>query len=128
MTVVHLDTDFLVKAVSTAGPEREELLALVEEDTPIGMSVISWCEFARGPRTAEELALASMVVEEDDIVPFDAALALRAAETFRRLGSPRRRANDIAIGTTAAVHGAVLWTLNEADFVGIPDLHLGPAS
>jgi predicted nucleic acid-binding protein len=42
------------------------------------------------------------------------------------LGSPRRRANDIAIGTTAAADEAELWTLNAGDFDGIPNLRLGP--
>jgi predicted nucleic acid-binding protein len=123
---VHLDTDFLVKAVSAAGKERRSLLALVDGDTPLGMSAVAWYEFARGPRTPEQLALASMLVEEDDLVAFDATLALASAETFRRLGSPRRRANDIAIGITAVASGAILWTLNPDDFAGIPNLALGP--
>jgi len=87
---------------------------------------VAWYEFARGPRTPEQLALASLVIEEDDLVAFDAAVAQAAAETFRRLGSPRRRASSIAIGTTAAAQGAILWTLNRGDFVGIPELELGP--
>ena len=123
---MHLDTDFLVKAVSARGQERERLIELVSGDTPVGMSAIAWYEFTRGPRTPEQLALASLVVEEDDVAPFDAMIALAAAETFRRLGAPRKRANDIAIGTTAAAAGATLWTLNRADFDGIPGLELGP--
>ncbi len=126
MRCVHLDVDFLVKAVSTRGDERLRLLDLVDQDTPVGMSAIAWYEFARGPRTPEQLALASMVIEEDDVVAFDTVLAQTAAETFRRLGSPRRRANDIAIGTTAAAAGAVLWTLNRDDFADVSDLELGP--
>ena len=126
MTLVHLDTDFLVKAVSTAGNERARLLVLAGQETSIAMSVIAWYEFARGPRTPEQLALASMFIEEDDVVAFDAVLAQIAAETFRRLGSPRRRANDIAIGTTAAAERAILWTLNAQDFVGVPELQVGP--
>ncbi len=126
MSLVHLDADFLVKAASAAGVERRRLLALVASDAAIGMSAIAWYEFTRGPRTPKELALAGLIVDEADIVPFDAELCAMAAETFRRLGSPRRRANDIAIGTTAASRGAVLWTVNSGDFAGIPDLELGP--
>ena len=126
MKPVHLDADFLIKAVSTGGDERSRLLRLVGKSTPVGMSVVAWYEFSRGPRPPEQLALASLVVEEDDLVAFDAAVAQAAAETFRRLGSPRRRANDIAIGTTAAARGAILWTLNGDDFAGIPELELGP--
>jgi predicted nucleic acid-binding protein len=123
---VHLDTDFLVKAVSAAGPERERLLGLVDEETPIGMSAIAWYEFARGPRTPEQLALAGAVIDEEDVVPFDASASQVAADIFRELGSPRRRANDIAIGTAAAAAGATLWTLNSDDFADIPGLELGP--
>ncbi len=53
---------------------------------------------SHGPRTPEQLALASLVVEEDDRVAFDAAVA----------------------------QAAILWTLNRGDFVGIPALELGP--
>jgi predicted nucleic acid-binding protein len=90
------------------------------------MSAVAWYEFTRGPRTPEQLALASMVIDEDDVVAFDAVVAQDAAATFRRLGSPRRRANDIAIGTAAVAEAATLWTLNPDDFAGVPGLELGP--
>lgn len=126
MTRIHLDTDFFIKAVSAPRLGRDNLFDAAESDALIQMSVIAWYEFARGPRTPEHLALASLVVEEEDVLPFDANLAQAAAETFRRLGSPRRRANDIAIGTTAAADEAELWTLNASDFEGIPNLRVGP--
>ncbi|MGH8311320.1 MAG: hypothetical protein ACRETX_16185, partial [Steroidobacteraceae bacterium] len=80
MMRVHLDADFLVKAVSTSGDERTRLLELVSQEVPLGMSAIAWYEFARGPRTPEQLALASLVVDEDDVVAFDAMLAQKAGE------------------------------------------------
>jgi predicted nucleic acid-binding protein len=43
---------------------------------------------------------------------------------FRRLGSPRKRAADVAIGFTAALHEAVLLPRNARDFAGIPDLRV----
>jgi predicted nucleic acid-binding protein len=51
-------------------------------------------------------------------------LAERAGEEFRRLGSPRRRAADVAIGVTAASYGAILLTCNHGDFEGISQLEL----
>ena len=51
-------------------------------------------------------------------------LAARAAEVFRLLGSPRKRAADIAIGVTAAALGATLLTRNKRDFAGVPHLTL----
>ena len=54
-------------------------------------------------------------------------LTAKAAECFRRLGSPRRRTADIAIGVTAAAFEARLLTRNSRDFAGIPGLHLEEA-
>lgn len=121
MNEVHLDTDFLVTAVSGAGPERERLLAVNVTGAPIRMSAVAWYEFTRGPRTPEQLAVARFFV--DDIVPLDERLVDRASEVFRALGRPRRRGNDIAIGVTAAAAEATLLTLNAGDFAGIPNLH-----
>lgn len=45
-------------------------------------------------------------------------------QVFRRLGSPRRRAADVAIGVTASTLDALLLTRNQDDFAGIPDLRL----
>ena len=121
----HIDTDFLVVALGRAGKERKRLLAIADSEAHLQMSAVAWYEFARGPRTPEQLAVArSLLDDEDGVVPFAESLAERAGEVFRRLGSPRRRAADIAIGVTAAALGAVLLTRNRADFQGIPDLEL----
>lgn len=121
---VHLDTDFLVFALSYTGPERQRLLELADSDTEIQISAVAWYEFSRGPRTAEQLAVARTLFKEDGVIPFSEGLAEVAAEVFRRLGSPRRRAADVAIGVTAAEMGALLLTRNSRDFAGIPDLRL----
>ncbi len=120
----HLDTDFLIHALSSAGPERRALLALAESDDAVEMSAVAWYEFARGPRTPEQLAVASAFLGEHGIVPFSQDFASAAAEVFRRLGSPRKRASDIAIGTTALLCGAPLYTCNARDFAGIQGLEL----
>ena len=86
------------------------------------MSAVAWYEFARGPRTPEQLAVARSFFGEEGIVVFSEAIAEAAADVFRRLGSPRKRAADIAIGVTASISGAVLLTRNAADFAGIPEL------
>ena len=121
---VHLDTDFLIVAIGRAGRERRRLLRLADSGDVVQLSAVAWYEFARGPRLPEQLAVARSFFGEEGIVPFGEDLAARAAETFRSLGSPRRRAADIAIGTTAAAAGARLLTLNRRDFAGIPDLEI----
>jgi len=125
---VHLDTDFLVYALGMAGKERRRLLALADSGDTIQMSAVAWYEFARGPRTPEQLAVArSFFAAPDGIVPFSEDLATRGAEVFRLLGSPRKRAADVAIGVTAAALGATLLTRNKRDFAGVPHLTLETA-
>ncbi len=120
----HLDTDFLVYALSGAGPERARLRALADSDAEIQMSAVAWYEFARGPRTPEQIAVARSFLGEEGVRAFSEGVAAEAAEAFRRLGSPRKRAADVAIGVTAAHHEAVLLTRNARDFAGIPDLRV----
>ena len=119
---VHLDTDFLVFALSVSGAERRHLLALAESKAEIEMSAVAWYEFTRGPRTPEQLAVGRSFFPADGIIPLSEELAALAGEVFRYLGSPRRRAADIAIGVTAAAREAVLLSRNAADFAGIAEL------
>jgi predicted nucleic acid-binding protein len=123
-TRYHLDTDFLVWAVSQAGPERRLLQQLAGSDAELQISAIAWYEFSRGPRTPDQLAAARSLFGDDGIVAFSEELAVEAAEVFRRLGSPRRRAADVAIGVTAAASDAMLLTRNKRDFAGIEGLRL----
>ena len=122
--MIHLDTDFLVYALAASGPERRRLIGIAESPEEIGMSAVAWYEFARGPRTPEQLATARTLLAADGVVPLSEPIAAVAAEVFRNLGSPRRRAADIAIGVTAATMGARLLTRNSRDFAGIPGLEV----
>ncbi len=128
MTKVHLDTDFLVFALSVAGPERRKLVSIAESESEIQMSAIAWYEFVRGPRTPEQIAVARGFLMQDGVVAFSEDVAGQAAEVFRSLGSPRKRAADIAIGVTASASDAVLFTRNKRDFAGIPNLRIETAS
>lgn len=123
----HLDTDFLIYALGEEGDERRRLLALAETRAEIQMSSIAWYEFSRGPRTPEQLAVARSFFFDDGIVPFSEALAAKAGDVFRLLGSPRKRAADIAIGVVASAMKATLMTRNRRDFAGIPNLDIETA-
>jgi predicted nucleic acid-binding protein len=126
--LIQLDTDFLIYALSQTGPERIRLRRVAESDAVLQISAVAWYEFSRGPRLPEQIAVARSLFAADGVIPFDEALAAQAAEVFRRLGSPRRRAADIAIGVTAAASGSLLLTRNARDFAGIPDLELEAVS
>ena len=99
-------------------------MELASSETPIQISSIAWYEFARGPRIPEQVAVARAFFLDDGVIPFSEELAALSAEVFRELGSPRRRAADIAIGVTAAAMEARLLTRNARDFAGIPDLEV----
>jgi predicted nucleic acid-binding protein len=120
----HFDSDFLIFALSVAGPERTRMTQLAESDAELQMSAVAWYEFSRGPRTPEQLSIARSFFFDDGIVPFSEELAAIAGDVFRNLGSPRRRAADVAIGVTAAAMGAILLTRNTRDFAGIPHLQV----
>ncbi len=119
---LHVDTDFLIFALATAGPEQRRLLRVAESGQALSMSAVAWYEFSRGPRTPEQLATARTLFAEDGIIPFSEPLAAVAADVGRRLGLPRRRAADIAIGVTAALHDAIQMTRNARDFGSSPGL------
>jgi predicted nucleic acid-binding protein len=124
----HVDTDFLVFAVTVRGPERRRMTKLLDSESPIEASSLVWYEFARGPRTPEQLAVARDIFGSEGIVPFSEELAEAAADQFRRLGSPRKRAADIAIGVVARSRNAVLLTRNARDFAGLDGLMLEQVS
>ncbi len=125
MTRYHLDTDFLVKALLSAGSERELLRAISASPAEIEMSAIAWYEFCRGPRHPQQEAVARSYLEADGVIDFGESAAARAADIFRRLGGPRRRAADVAIAAVAIGRSARLLTGNTRDYTGIEELLLG---
>jgi predicted nucleic acid-binding protein len=125
VTRYHLDTDFLVKALSIAGAERDLLRRVSDSPAEIEISALAWYEFCRGPRLPEQEAVARSYLESEGIIAFNEDLAAAAADLFRRLGSPRRRAFDLAIAATAIARGARLLTANTRDYSGIEELLTG---
>ncbi len=120
----HLDTDFLVKALVARGPEWARLRAISASDAEVEMSALAWYEFCRGERTPPQLAVARDVLGEEGVVAFSEEQAERAADVFRRLGRPRRRAADVAIAAAALQRDAVLLTGNLRDYSGIEGLRV----
>ncbi len=116
---------FLVKALSLPGRERDLFRKLAAQPVRFEMSAIAWYEFARGPRTPEVLARARAQLADDGVITFSEELSERAADVFRRLGSPRKRAADIVIAVTAIHRGAQLLTANTRDYSGIEGLLQG---
>ena len=86
-------------AIAIHLPELPLKPGALEPEPPLAManalrdaSPDVWHEFSRDPRTPEQLATVRALFAEDGVIPFSELLAATAAEVFRRLGSPRRRA------------------------------------
>ncbi len=121
----HLDNDFLVVGLSRAGAERDRLLVLAGSEAGLQKSAVAWYEFCRGPRTPDQLARARVLLDAfGGVVPFDEEQSVIAGEIFRQLGSPRRRAADIAIAASAMWADAKLLTRNVRDFNDISGIEL----
>jgi hypothetical protein len=66
----HLDTDFLVHAISLRGPEWSRLDDVISEHSVVEISSIAWYEFCRGRRSPEQLAVARDFFGESGIIAF----------------------------------------------------------
>jgi predicted nucleic acid-binding protein len=92
-------------------------------DTPSSLVLYEWL---RGPRVPAEIAAQEALFPSDDAIPFGPREAALSAQIYGRLRRARGREIDIAIAAVAILRDAGLWTLNTADFTGIPNLRLIP--
>ena len=98
--MIHLDTSFLIGAMTPTSPQDRRLCRWLAEGEPIGISAVSWAEFLCGSVEAGDVELAARIVGEP--------LALTGR---RRRGSLA----DCMIAATAVRAGATLATRNPAD-------------
>jgi predicted nucleic acid-binding protein len=122
--VILLDTSVLIDTMAgnrALAPTLRRVLALGER---LGLCAPVFYEWRRGPRTEAELARQEALFPGDDAWVFGPAEARIAAALYGRVVRARQRELDLAIAACALTHGAMLWTLNEADFADIPDLVL----
>ncbi len=123
-TIIHLDTSFLIRALSTPSPEDRELRRWIAGGCKLAMSCLAWAEFLCGPLDPRQLALAAAIVGEAE--PLVAEDSVRAAELFNASGRRRGSFIDCMIAATAIRSGARLATANRADFKRFPNLRLEP--
>lgn len=122
--IIHLDTSFLIRALSTPSPEDRELRGWMAAGVKLGMSCIAWAEFLCGPLDSRQLALAAAIVGEME--PFVSEDSVQAAELFNGAGRRRGSLIDCMIAATAIRSGAHLATANHADFKRFPGLVVEP--
>jgi predicted nucleic acid-binding protein len=119
-----LDTSVLIDSLS--GPKRSAkgLRAAIEGGERLLVPSLVLYEWLRGPRLPSEVAAQEALFPADSAVVFGPREASLSVELYRTVKHPRGREIDLAIAACAIVRDAGLWTLNTADFRGIPKLRL----
>jgi predicted nucleic acid-binding protein len=113
--MVHLDTNFLVKALKPQSPEQARVLAWGASPTEdLGISAIAWAEFLCGPLPAHDEQKARGFFPNPE--PLLAADAELAAELFNKTGRRSKTLADCMIAAVAMRCNAKLATANTADF------------
>jgi predicted nucleic acid-binding protein len=124
--VIVLDTSVLIDSLT--GPKRSALAlrAMIERGERILLPSLALYEWLRGPRLPSEIAAQEALFPSDSAIAFGPREAALSAQIYRGLRRARGREIDIAIAAVAILRDAGLWTLNRADFTGIPNLRLIP--
>jgi predicted nucleic acid-binding protein len=122
--VIHLHTSVLVDAFTGDRRSLRRLRQATAKGDLLTFSTIVLYEWLRGPRTESETQAVEAFFEPERLAPFGRQEAACAARLYRHTPRARQRQADLAIAACAIEHGALLWTLNPADFDDIPGLTL----
>ena len=122
--MILVDTSALID--SLAGPQRSapRLRSLLADGMRLALPSLVLYEWLRGPRLPEELQAQQALFPVEEVLPFGAGEARRAALLYGQVPRSKGREIDLAIAAHALELGAALWTLNPADFADVPDLEL----
>ena len=112
--MIHLDTSFLIRALTPGSQEDVRLREWIGASRPLGVSTVAWAEFLCGPVDETALSVASVVVGQPS--RFTEEVAVIAARLFN--GSGRRRGTmvDCMIAATALAEEAAVATSIPDDF------------
>jgi predicted nucleic acid-binding protein len=112
--VIHLDTGFLIRSLLAGSDPDRALRRWLGEGRRVAINSIAWTEFLCGPLGAADVETATMIVTER--IPYDEQDGQLAAEFFNGTGRRRGSLIDCMIAASTARRGAMLATLNPADF------------
>jgi predicted nucleic acid-binding protein len=126
--VIVLDTSVLIDSLS--GPKRlaHALRKAIEDGERMLLPSLVLYEWLRGPRLPSEITAQEALFPSDESLVFGPREAALSAQLYKTIARPRGREVDIAIAACAIIRDAELWTLNTADFSGIPKLRLTRAA
>ncbi len=112
--MIHLDTSFLIRALVPRSAADRALRGWILRGERLAISAIAWAEFRCGPLAHDDERFARALLGEP--VSFTAEDATRAAECFTLAGRRRGTLADCMIAAVAMREGAMLATMNPADF------------
>ncbi len=121
--MICLDANYLIGGVSEKRPESAHLLAWAAAGETFCTAAPAWYEFLCGPVDQDQIET-MLAILNGRIIPFDDALAQRAARLFNAIRRPRRLRVDVMIAATAISGKARLATLNHKDFKPLVPLGL----
>ena len=126
--MIHLDTSFVIRAITRGAMEDRALRSWIKDGTPLVMSTVAWAELLCGPIDGSHLGLVGQIVGQ--LAPFDAEDASLAAQLFNRTGRRRGSLADCMIAAAAINARASLASSNHADFTRFTaeGLHLAEIS
>ncbi|MFK7966689.1 MAG: type II toxin-antitoxin system VapC family toxin [Burkholderiaceae bacterium] len=120
--VIHLDTNYLIRALISGSDEDQQLRRWLADDEVIGISLVAWAEFLCGPLEPDDASLAAAIVGE--ALPVTSKHAALAASIFNETGRRRGSFVDCLIASVAIDEHARLATGNTKDFSRVPNLQL----
>ena len=113
--MIHLDTNYLIGLAVAGSPEAQCVDQWLAAGESVAASALAWTEFLNGPVQPHEITLVESVIESQ-VVPFEKATAVLAAELFNKTGRRRGSRFDCLIAATAILSQAQVATVNESDF------------
>ena len=112
--MIHLDTSFLIRALTADSPEAGILDGWVASGEILAVNAVAWAEFLCGPVRASQLEIASQILGRPR--DFTAEHAAIAAGLFNATGRRRGTMVDRMIAASALWDDAPLATSNADDF------------
>lgn len=122
--MIVLDTSVLIDALTGGRRSGPALREAIERGERLLVPSLVLYEWLRGPRLPQETAAQEALFPSEAALPFGPQEAALSAQLCRTAGRARGREIDLAIAACAIRRDAEVWTLNPADFAGIPGLRL----